>query len=100
MAASGAVRVSEVAAALSNAGDLAMGQPVAHGLRASILAVRLADAVGTDTETADAAYYTALLRWSGCTANAHEFARLLGDDVAGRAALQLAEPEQPAPAPL
>ncbi|MGL5851372.1 MAG: HD-GYP domain-containing protein, partial [Phycicoccus sp.] len=87
--ASSSIRLVEVAAALANAGDLAMGQPVAHGLRAAVLAARLGAAAGADAATRDAAFYTTLLRWSGCTANAHEFSRFLGDDVGGRAALQL-----------
>lgn len=86
------VRVSEVVAALSNAGDLAMGQPVEHGLKAAVFAVHLARACGAGREVTDAAYYTTLLRWSGCTANAQGFARLLGDDIRGRAALQSSEP--------
>ncbi|MGL5928281.1 MAG: HD domain-containing phosphohydrolase [Dermatophilaceae bacterium] len=94
--ASSSVRLVEVAAALANAGDLAMGQPIAHGLRAAVLAVRLGSAAGADIGTRDAAFYTTLLRWSGCTANAHEFSRFLGNDVAGRAALQL-EPHHTGP---
>jgi hypothetical protein len=86
------VRLSEVAGALSLAGDLAMGQPVEHGLRAALLAVRIAAAARCGVGDIDAAYWTVLLRWSGCTANAHDFARLLGDDVAGRAAIQETEP--------
>jgi glucan phosphorylase len=33
------------------------------------------------------ALYVSLLRWSGCTANAPEFADLMGDDVGGRQAM-------------
>ncbi|MGL5818752.1 MAG: HD domain-containing phosphohydrolase [Phycicoccus sp.] len=98
--ASSSVRLVEVAAALANAGDLAMGQPIAHGLRAAVFAVRLGSATGADARTCDAAFYTTLLRWSGCTANAHEFSRFLGDDVGGRAALQLRpHPASPTPGP-
>jgi hypothetical protein len=40
------LRLAEVAGALSLATDLAMGQPLEHGLRTAMLALRIAQAVG------------------------------------------------------
>ncbi|MGJ7583294.1 hypothetical protein ACSFA3_24340 [Variovorax sp. RHLX14] len=40
-----------------------------------------------DPSQVEAARHVALLRWSGCTANAQEFADFLEDDVQGRSAL-------------
>lgn len=76
--------------ALAFVGDLSMGQPCSHSRRVAALAQRLAQALGRAELAADATS-VALLRWSGCTANAGEIAALIGDDVAGRAKM-LAEP--------
>jgi HD-GYP domain-containing protein (c-di-GMP phosphodiesterase class II) len=84
------VRVRDAMHALAFVGDLSMGQPCHHSRRVAALAQRLAQAVGRAELAADAAS-VALLRWSGCTANAGEIAALIGDDVAGRAKM-LAEP--------
>jgi HD-GYP domain-containing protein (c-di-GMP phosphodiesterase class II) len=84
------VRVRDAMHALAFVGDLSMGQPCNHSRRVATLARRLAQALGRAERAADATS-VALLRWSGCTANAGEIAALLGDDVAGRAKM-LAEP--------
>lgn len=84
------VRVGDAMHALAFVGDLSMGQPCNHSRRVAALARRLALALGRAELAADASS-VALLRWSGCTANAGEIAALLGDDVAGRAKM-LAEP--------
>ncbi|MFC5576431.1 HD domain-containing phosphohydrolase [Lysobacter niabensis] len=68
-------------------GDLAMGQPTDHSPRAAWMAGQLAQAVGADEASCREATAVALLRWSGCTANAPEFTQLFGDDVSGRKAL-------------
>ncbi|WP_416762780.1 HD domain-containing phosphohydrolase [Roseateles sp. So40a] len=85
--------------ALAFVGDLSMGQPVDHSTRSAWLATRIAAAavseglvedlvVGRDALEAPAhASCVALLRWSGCTANAPEFSVLMGDDVGGRDAM-------------
>ncbi len=75
----------DVVAALSAAGDLTMGQPPEHGARSAVLAVAIALESGADVQAAADGFYTTLLRWSGCTANAHETAAMVGDDIAGRA---------------
>jgi HD-GYP domain-containing protein (c-di-GMP phosphodiesterase class II) len=82
-----AVALPDVIRSLAFVGDLAMGQPTDHSPRAAWMAGQLAVAVGADDATCKEATTVALLRWSGCTANAPEFAQLFGDDVSGRKAL-------------
>jgi putative nucleotidyltransferase with HDIG domain len=90
-------RVAELVAALSMAGDLAMGRPTEHSLRTCVLAVRLGDALGlAEPELVDA-YYVALLRFTGCTATARLGAAVFGDElVVGEqlATLELGRPAQ------
>jgi HD-GYP domain-containing protein (c-di-GMP phosphodiesterase class II) len=77
-----AVRLAELIAALSLATDLGTGQPIEHALRSCVVAVRLAETIGlSDTELRDV-YYLALLRFMGCTADAHVTASMFGDEVA------------------
>ncbi|AJP59665.2 phosphohydrolase [Pandoraea vervacti] len=73
--------------ALAFIGDLSMGRSTDHSRRAACLAGWLAQACGADLDAQNHARATALLRWSGCTANAGGFAELLGDDVAAREAM-------------
>lgn len=73
--------------AIAFVGDLAMGQPTDHSLRTAWLARRLASATKDDAELCTEAFIVAMLRWSGCTANAHEFAQTFGDDIAQRKSL-------------
>src|SRR5579863_6632872 len=70
--------------ALAFVGDLSKGQSTNHSVRTARLAALLAAQEGAGEEDCEAAYCIALLRWSGCTANAAGFGQLLGDDVAGR----------------
>lgn len=89
------VPVLDAVRALAFVGDLSMGQPVDHSTRAAWLAARIAGAArdeglafGRDAAEAPGhAACVALLRWSGCTANAPEFSVLMGDDVVGRDAM-------------
>jgi len=81
------VPVSEAMLALAFVGDLSKGQPTNHSVRTGKLAALLATEAGASREECEAAYCIALLRWSGCTANAAGFGQLLGDDVAGRRAI-------------
>ncbi len=78
------IQVFDAIRALAFVGDLSMGQPIDHSSRTAWLAARLAEATGLDAATQGHVACVALLRWSGCTANAPEFADLLGDDVGGR----------------
>jgi HD-GYP domain-containing protein (c-di-GMP phosphodiesterase class II)/DNA-binding CsgD family transcriptional regulator len=82
-----AVHLVDAVKALAFVGDLSMGQPVDHSVRAAWIAAQLAAALGYDAEVQRDAGYVSLLRWSGCTANAPEFAEHVGDDVAGRNAM-------------
>ena len=80
----GSIPVLDAVKALAFVGDLSMGQPVDHSARTATLTANLAAALGIDKEHQAHAVCVALLRWSGCTANAPEMAELLGDDVDGR----------------
>jgi HD-GYP domain-containing protein (c-di-GMP phosphodiesterase class II) len=48
-----------------------MGFPFEHGLRSTLIAMRLADRLGVDRETRWQTYYACLLSHSGCTTDAH-----------------------------
>jgi HD-GYP domain-containing protein (c-di-GMP phosphodiesterase class II) len=65
------VRGAELVAALCLATDLGMGFPFEHGLRSTLIAMRLADRLGVDRETRWQTYYACLLSHSGCTTDAH-----------------------------
>ncbi|GAA0770088.1 LuxR C-terminal-related transcriptional regulator [Ideonella azotifigens] len=78
------VAVSDAVRAFAFIGDLSMGRPTDHSHRTARLAGWLALASGGQAAEQQAAEAVALLRWSGCTANAAGFDQLLGDDVAGR----------------
>ncbi|MGA3158877.1 MAG: HD domain-containing phosphohydrolase [Steroidobacteraceae bacterium] len=73
--------------ALAFMGDLSMGQPVDHSPRVAWLACQLARAIGLDDAAIDDVRCIALLRWSGCTANATDVAATISDDVIGRGAM-------------
>ncbi|WP_175885085.1 HD domain-containing phosphohydrolase [Burkholderia sp. BCC0044] len=81
------LRIFDAVRALAFIGDLSMGQPTDHSPRTSWLAAQLAHAARFDASVCDTAREVALLRWSGCTANATGFAQIFGDDVAIRAAM-------------
>ncbi|MGN6565778.1 MAG: HD domain-containing phosphohydrolase [Thermomicrobiales bacterium] len=74
------VRLAELIAALSLALDLGMGQPLEQALRTCLLSVRLAERVGLGGREQAQVYYVALLRFLGCTADAHETAAIVGGD--------------------
>jgi hypothetical protein len=79
------VRLAELVAALSLATDLGLGQPMEHVLRSCRIALRLADELDVDDEERAVTYYTALLAWVCCHADAYEQAQWFGDDIALRA---------------
>ncbi len=66
-------------------GDLSMGQPIDHSQRVAALSTAMATHLGWDSEVVHHVRQIAQLRWSGCTANATEFAATIRDDVGGRA---------------
>lgn len=92
------VRLAELCASTSLFTDLGTGQPVEHGLRTAIVSMRLADALRLDDATRREAYYVTLLRFLGCTADAHLVAGLgEGDDVrilAGAAPFTMGSPRE------
>lgn len=73
--------------AMAFMGDLSMGQPVDHSPRVAWLACQLAHAIGLDDGAVEEVRHIALLRWSGCTANATDVAATISDDVTGRGAM-------------
>ena len=79
------VRRAELVAAFSLATDLGMGQPMEHVLRSWLIAVRLGEHLGMDTEAQEALYYVVVLAWAGCVADTAEVAAWFGDDIAFRA---------------
>jgi hypothetical protein len=72
------LRLAELLAGLSLVADVGMGLEPGEASRAALVAMELAALDGM----ADASdvYYTTLLQHVGCTAYAHEAARLLGGD--------------------
>lgn len=87
MAGTDDVRLAEVVGALSLATDAGMGSPLELGLGTSLIATRLADELGCDASDRRRVYWVAMLRHIGCTAGAHEFAALVGDEIAFRGGL-------------
>jgi HD-GYP domain-containing protein (c-di-GMP phosphodiesterase class II) len=75
------VRGAELVAALCLATDLGMGFPFEHGLRSTLIAMRLADRLGVDRETRWQTYYACLLSHSGCTTDAHVTPEVYGDSL-------------------
>ena len=80
------LRLAEPLAALSLVTDLGMGNPPEVAMRGCLLATALARRLGFDERAAADVYYTALLRYVGCTAPAHEQAALAGGDDIGQRA--------------
>jgi len=86
--ASEGLRLAEFLAALSLATDLGMGQPLEQALRTCLIALALGERLGLGPDDLSDVYYVALLRFLGCTADAHDFAELVGgDDIGLRAAI-------------
>lgn len=66
------IRLAEVLGALSGATDLANGFAPDKSLRTTVLAMRLADLLGLPLATRHQVYWSAVLRFIGCTGYAHE----------------------------
>jgi len=75
------VRGAELVAALCLATDLGMGFPFEHGLRSTLIAMRLADRLGVDREIRWQTYYACMLSHSGCTTDAHVTPEVYGDSL-------------------
>jgi HD-GYP domain-containing protein (c-di-GMP phosphodiesterase class II) len=92
----GVTRLAEVLVALSLTTDLGSGVPFEKGLRTSVVASRLAQALDLSVSDRRAIYYAALLRSLGCTAHASVFAQMFDDDLAVQRELKtldLGDPE-------
>ncbi len=87
VAQTGGVRVAELVATLSYAADLGQGQPLAHCMRQTAIALRLADLAGASEREREATYYLGLMINAYCHADASEQARWFGDDIAFKAAV-------------
>ena len=72
------VRAAELIAACCLATDLGMGFPFEHGLHATLMAHKLADLLGVDSETASQTYYSCLLTYTGCTTDADLTIQIFG----------------------
>jgi HD-GYP domain-containing protein (c-di-GMP phosphodiesterase class II) len=78
------LRLAEAVGALSLATDLAMGQPLEHGLRTAMVALRMARAAGLPEDDQITVFYTGALHFAGCTAESEIDARFFGDELAAR----------------
>src|SRR5206468_2748778 len=78
------LRLAEAVGALSLATDLAMGQPLEHGLRTGVLAVRIAQAMSLPAEEQVTVFYTGVLHFAGCTAESEIDARFFGNELSAR----------------
>jgi HD-GYP domain-containing protein (c-di-GMP phosphodiesterase class II) len=78
------LRLAEAAGVLSLATDLSMGQPLEHGLRTALAAVRTAQAMGLSEDDQVTVFYTGVLHFAGCTAESEIDARFFGDELAAR----------------
>jgi HD-GYP domain-containing protein (c-di-GMP phosphodiesterase class II) len=86
----GSLRLAEAAGVLSLATDLAMAQPLEHGLRTAVVAVRVADAMGLGCDDQVTVFYTGLLHFAGCTAESGIDAGFFGDELTARPAMMSA----------
>jgi HD-GYP domain-containing protein (c-di-GMP phosphodiesterase class II) len=75
------VRAAEVIASLSLATDYGTGLPLEHGLRCTLVAMRLCESLGVESAVASQAYFACLLFHVGCTADAEVAAELFDGDL-------------------
>ena len=68
-------------ATLSYAADLGLGQPMAHCMRQTVVALRMAGLAGASDRELEATYYLGLMMNVYCHADAAEQARWFGDDI-------------------
>jgi len=74
------LRLAELIAPLSLATDLGLGQPMEQALRTCLLSVALGRQIGLADDCLSDTYYLALLRFIGCTSDAHEQSLGVGGD--------------------
>jgi HD-GYP domain-containing protein (c-di-GMP phosphodiesterase class II) len=78
------VRLAELVAAFSLATDLGLGQPMEHVLRSWLIASRMGERMGIESETRRSLYFVITLAMAGCVAETPELAIWFGDDIALR----------------
>ena len=92
------VRLAELCAATSLITDMGTGQPAAHGLRTCLVAMRLADGLSLGSDVRGELFYVSLLRFLGCTADAHQVAAMAGGDevrfLSGMAPVTMGSPRE------
>ena len=71
-------RLAELVGGLSLAGELVVGFAEGKVLRTALIAVEIARRAGAAPTVVQETYYTALIRFLGCTAFAHEEAHRYG----------------------
>jgi HD-GYP domain-containing protein (c-di-GMP phosphodiesterase class II) len=87
-------RLVELVAALSLAADLGLGQEMEHGLRACLIATRLAERIELGEQAREEVYWISLLAMAGCTADSFEMRQVWGDDIALRAGMFAVGPSE------
>lgn len=74
------MRLAELALALSLATDLGTGQPMEHALAVCWVSLRVAEDLGVRESERSTVFYSALLRFLGCTSDASDTAAMVGGD--------------------
>jgi HD-GYP domain-containing protein (c-di-GMP phosphodiesterase class II) len=88
--------MAELVIALSLATDIGSGMPMEMMLASCLVSMRLGEALGLGDDELREAYYLALLRHAGCTAEAPLMAELMSDDFLSRTpAYYSIKPAQP-----
>ncbi len=92
------IRLAEVLGSLSLATDIADGFPLEKCIRTCVLSTRLAIAHGCSSSEAGLAFWSGLLRFTGCTSFAHEEGHRFaaGDDISLRRTLAMVDFGRPA----
>jgi putative nucleotidyltransferase with HDIG domain len=80
MADSREIALSELIGALSQALDIAEGEPPGHAARSCLIGMRVGDQLGVDGPERSDLFYALLLKDAGCSANSAHMAALFGAD--------------------
>ena len=75
------LRLAELMTAVSLATDIGVGAPMEVVLATCIVSVRIGEALGLTEQELHQVYYLALLRHTGCTAEAIQSSELMGDEL-------------------
>jgi putative nucleotidyltransferase with HDIG domain len=86
------VRSGEIIMALSQATDLAVGQPVEFALKSCMVATRMGRMLSLSQEALGEIFYQSLLRYIGCNAETHAMAALFDDEIEFRRGFALIDP--------